>query len=192
MPLRYRRRFIKAIASAFVLGRAGLSSAQNHTGHNPVHTAKDASNIARSQPKLPIRVGTVAPFVTPLRIPGSAGHFAQLSGDAPLRLTAKIIRQPIFGGDPSDLWVYEANIAGQLSWNPFLRLKKGSQVSAVIEEKINNRMQCMRARLDVMFICFRGGDGNHWGQIQQQLNGLKNCLECKAAAQALGQSCQKP
>ena len=63
---------------------------------------------------------------------------------------------------------------------------------AVIEEKINNRMQCMRARLDVMFICFRGGDGNHWGQIQQQLNGLKNCLECKAAAQALGQSCQKP
>ena len=136
MPLRYRRRFIKAIASAFVLGRAGLSSAQNHTGHNPVHTAKDASNIARSQPKLPIRVGTVAPFVTPLRIPGSAGHFAQLSGDAPLRLTAKIIRQPIFGGDPSDLWVYEANIAGQLSWNPFLRLKKGSQVSAVLQNQL--------------------------------------------------------
>lgn len=113
------RRFIKAIASAFVLGRAGLSSAANHTdhgGHNPVHRTKNNGNVARPQPQMPIRVGTVAPFVTPLRIPGAVGHFAQLTGDAPLRLTAKIIRQPIFGGDPSDLWVYEANVAGQTLW----------------------------------------------------------------------------
>ena len=85
--MHYRRQFIKTIASAFVLGRAGLSSAANHTdhaGHNPIHRAKDNGNVARPQPQIPIRVGTVPPFVSALRIPGTVGHFAQLSGAAPL------------------------------------------------------------------------------------------------------------
>jgi blue copper oxidase len=139
MPMQYRRRFIKAIASGLVLGPASVSRAANHAdhaGHIPRHRAKDNGNVARPQPNIPIRVSTVAPFATPLRIPGAVGHFAQLTADTPLRLTAKIVRQPIFGGDSSDLWVYEASVGGQILWNPFLRLKKGSSVSAVLQNQL--------------------------------------------------------
>jgi transglutaminase-like putative cysteine protease len=48
---------------------------------------------------------------------------------------------------------------------------------AVMATKVQNRLDCISARLAVMNTCFRGGDETHWGQIEQQLNGLACCVE---------------
>lgn len=50
-----------------------------------------------------------------------------------------------------------------------------------IQERATNRANCIKARLNVMQICYPGGaagrgDAKHWNQIRQELNGLNKCL----------------
>jgi len=52
----------------------------------------------------------------------------------------------------------------------------------VIQQKIDNRNACIEKRLEIMMTCFRGGDGPHWNQVVQQLNGLVTCQSCLAKA----------
>lgn len=60
---------------------------------------------------------------------------------------------------------------------------------AEINERIGNRSECINARLNVMDVCFRGGDGAHWNQLLEQLSGLRKCQNC--LANALSGSCRK-
>jgi hypothetical protein len=39
-----------------------------------------------------------------------------------------------------------------------------------------NAELCIEARLTVMFVCFNGGDEQHWGQVKTRLKGLFNCV----------------
>lgn len=60
---------------------------------------------------------------------------------------------------------------------------------AEINERIGNRGECINARLNVMEVCFKGGDGAHWNQLLEQLSGLRKCQNC--LARALGGSCRR-
>jgi hypothetical protein len=59
----------------------------------------------------------------------------------------------------------------------------------VIQQKISNRNACISKRLEVMFTCFKGGDGRHWGKVEQELKGLAKCKNCLNTA--LGNQCRK-
>ena len=47
----------------------------------------------------------------------------------------------------------------------------------------------MSKRLEIMGVCFGGGDEGHWKAILNELNGLANCEGCMA--KALFKQCQK-
>jgi transglutaminase-like putative cysteine protease len=48
----------------------------------------------------------------------------------------------------------------------------------VIQEKIAARNACIDKRLEIMFICFSGGDAEHWRHVQQLLQGQARCESC--------------
>ncbi len=50
-----------------------------------------------------------------------------------------------------------------------------------IQERASNRANCIKARLNVMQVCFPGGaagfgDAKHWNHLREELNGLNKCL----------------
>ena len=47
-----------------------------------------------------------------------------------------------------------------------------------INERINNRKACIEKRLEIMFMCFNGGDGGHWIQVVANMVGLTKCQNC--------------
>ena len=53
-----------------------------------------------------------------------------------------------------------------------------------IQSKMGKTTECIEKRLEIMHVCFKGGDGVHWNQIQQELKGLDNCATCLAKVQA--------
>jgi hypothetical protein len=63
----------------------------------------------------------------------------------------------------------------------------GTDSCPQIETKMANRQACIDARIAIMEICYLGGDAEHWDQVQQQLNGLNNCITCKAKKEAAQQ-----
>ena len=44
------------------------------------------------------------------------------------------------------------------------------------QQYFDNERACIDARLAVMYMCFAGGDGAHWNEVTNRLNGLHRCL----------------
>ncbi len=51
-----------------------------------------------------------------------------------------------------------------------------------IQKKIDNRLACMEKRLEIMTLCFKGGNGAHWALLIDHLRGLNGCQNCLARA----------
>jgi blue copper oxidase len=73
------------------------------------------------------------PFTTPLRLPSASGLFALVdAGNTPLRLAARIERQPIFPGRLTDLFAYRADAGGKALFNPLLRARTGDGLDVTL------------------------------------------------------------
>lgn len=59
----------------------------------------------------------------------------------------------------------------------------------VIQQKMANSNACIAKRLEVMFVCFGGGDYAHWEQVRQRLGGLVKCQDC--LTKSLAKQCPK-
>ena len=55
-----------------------------------------------------------------------------------------------------------------------------------IDAKVEQRYQCIAARIAVMTECFGGGNWGHWKQIQDLLAGIDTCRACRAKAKPTG------
>lgn len=66
--------------------------------------------------------------------------------------------------------------------NP-IRCEKGMDCPT-LEQRTKNRTACIAKRLEIMATCFKGGDGSHWREVENHLQGLHNCLTCWNRARA--------
>ena len=59
-----------------------------------------------------------------------------------------------------------------------------------IQEKIDIAEQCIVARIELMDMCYQGGDEAHFGEIEKELKSIRTCSDCKskkvAARQCIG------
>jgi hypothetical protein len=54
----------------------------------------------------------------------------------------------------------------------------------ILEQTTKNRIACITKRLEIMSVCYKGGDKLHWDELERHLQGLHNCRTCLARAQA--------
>lgn len=71
-----------------------------------------------------------------------------------------------------------------------LGCEKGLCDLPTIQERMGLVGRCITARLEMMTVCFKGGDGEHWNQVEQNLRNLRNCRKCEARVLRGGQ-CSK-
>jgi blue copper oxidase len=139
-----RRGFLKKLGGAVTfatwpgagLPLAGLFTSPDAAAQGHKHPASPASAgaprfIPRPQPEREKR-----PLSTPLRLPGATGLFALIDMDRPLKLTARIGRQPLFPGRSTDLWTYETPVANGNALNPLLRARTGDVVDVTLKNEI--------------------------------------------------------
>jgi len=50
--------------------------------------------------------------------------------------------------------------------------------SNILQEKASNFNACIEKRLIHMKLCYNGGDGGHWTQIEKLLTGMNKCVDC--------------
>lgn len=88
------------------------------------------------QAKLP-KTATSLPD-TPLFIPGNSGLLGVLDvSEAPIALTARASTLPIIKGKPSPFLLYETQYGGKSYQNPILRIKRGGQFKASLQNALN-------------------------------------------------------
>ena len=106
-----RRRFLEyAAASGLGLLAGGCRS-------------KSANSIVR---------GTTG--TTPLFIPGNSGKLGVLDmSDAPITLNTRAVTLPLIQGKPSPFLIYETQYGGKTFQNPIIRVKRGSQFKARLQ-----------------------------------------------------------
>lgn len=95
---------------------------------------KHAANA--QQVKLP-RTATSLPD-TPLFIPGNSGLLGVLDvSDAPIALSARASTLSIIKGKPSPFLLYETQYGGKSYQNPIIRIKRGGQFKASLQNALN-------------------------------------------------------
>ena len=90
---------------------------------------------------LPLRAGAarkMAQQYTPLLIPGSSGPLGMLDiSDAPLTLSARATTLPLIQGKPSPFLTYAAQYGAKEYQNPIIRIKRGKQFNARLQNDLN-------------------------------------------------------
>ncbi|MFZ6769363.1 transglutaminase domain-containing protein [Undibacterium sp. Di26W] len=67
---------------------------------------------------------------------------------------------------------------------------KGNECDmTVLEDNVAKQNDCIQKRIDVMMMCFGGGDGTHWKEVGGRMQGLVKCQEC--VANLLARQCKK-
>jgi blue copper oxidase len=121
-----RRKFLQyAAASGLgILGGGYLYQyATNTRQNNLLGSAVAARNAARH---------------TPLLIPGDSGPLGVLDmSDAPLTLNAHAATLPLIQGKPSPFLIYETQYGGKVYQNPIIRVKRGSQFKAILQNDLD-------------------------------------------------------
>ena len=75
---------------------------------------------------------------TPLLIPGNSGPLGMLDmADAPLTLDARAITLPLIQGKPSPFLTYAAQYAGKTYQNPTIRIQRGKQFTARLQNGLD-------------------------------------------------------
>ena len=75
---------------------------------------------------------------TPLLIPGNSGPLGMLDmTDAPLTLSARAITLPLIQGKPSPFLTYAAQYAGKTYQNPTIRIQRGKQFTARLQNDLD-------------------------------------------------------
>lgn len=67
-----------------------------------------------------------------------------------------------------------------------------NQSCGLMVDKLRAKEACIAARLDVMNICYLGGDSGHWQQIEQKMKEINKCINCISANIAVGGQCAAP
>jgi len=120
-----RRKFLQyAAASGLgILGGGYLYKyATNTSQNNLLGTAAAARNAAR---------------YTPLFIPGGSGPFGILDiSDAPLTLNTRATTLPLIQGKPSPFLIYAAQYNNKDYQNPIIRIKRGKQFNARLQNNL--------------------------------------------------------
>jgi len=120
-----RRKFLQyAAASGLgILGSGYLYKYATNTRQNDfLGTAAAARNVAR----------------TPLFIPGNSGPLGILDiSDAPLTLNARATTLPLIQGKPSPFLIYAAQYGNKDYQNPIIRIKRGKQFNARLQNDLN-------------------------------------------------------
>lgn len=75
---------------------------------------------------------------TPLLIPGNSGPLGMLDiTDAPLTFNARAIKLPLIQGKPSPFLTYAAQYAGKTYQNPTIRIQRGQQFTARLQNGLD-------------------------------------------------------
>ena len=75
---------------------------------------------------------------TPLFIPGDSGRLGILDmSDAPITLNAHAATLPLIQGKPSPFLIYAAQYGGKAYQNPIIRVKRGSQFKAILQNDLD-------------------------------------------------------
>ena len=122
-----KRKFIKyaALSGLGILGGGYLykHAANTNRQYNFLGDAEAARNVAR---------------YTPLLIPGNGGPLGILDiSDAPLTLNARSTTLPLIQSKQSPFLIYEAKYAGKGYQNPIIRIKRGNQFNARLQNDLN-------------------------------------------------------
>ncbi|BBP03023.1 periplasmic cell division protein (SufI) [Sulfuriferula plumbiphila] len=120
-----RRKFLQyAAASGLgILGGGYLYQYATNTRQNNFLGSAAARNMADS---------------TPLFIPGDSGPLGVLDmTDAPMTLNARAATLPLIQGKPSPFLIYNAQYANQTYQNPIIRIQRGSQFNARLQNDLN-------------------------------------------------------
>lgn len=85
-----------------------------------------------------LRAGRAEVRRTPLLIPGNSGPLGMLDvTDAPLTLSARATTLPLIQGKPSPFLTYAAQYAGKTYQNPTLRIRRGKQFTARLQNGLD-------------------------------------------------------
>ncbi len=122
-----RRKFLKygTVSALGILGGGYLYKYATNTSHsNFMATATAAAR-------------TTARY-TPLLIPGNGGPLGILDmSDAPLTLNARSTTLPLIQSKQSPFLIYEAKYAGKGYQNPIIRIRRGNQFNARLQNDLN-------------------------------------------------------
>ena len=74
----------------------------------------------------------------PLFIPGDSGRLGILDmSDEPITLNARAVTLPLIEGKPSPFLIYETQYGGKSYQNPIIRVKRGSQFKAILQNGLD-------------------------------------------------------
>lgn len=102
---------------------------------------KYRGNDANAQPAIPGHTDLPAAHVgahTPLFIPGNSGPLGILDvTDAPISFTTRATTLPLLPGKPSPFLIYDTQYGGRSYQNPILRIQRGGQFKATLQNSLN-------------------------------------------------------
>jgi len=118
-----KRRSFLQIAAATGLGLLGIAKYATSPRRNNASSGAAAARNTTSD--------------TPLFIPGDSGRLGVLDmTDAPITLSARAATLPLIAGKPSPFLIYEAQYGGKSYQNPIIRIERGSQFRATLQNDL--------------------------------------------------------
>lgn len=123
--------FTLAGATGFLAGQwpsaeAGQQNGANRTGRGSL--AAQAQAMERA-----------ADFANPLRLPSEEGILGVFEPAGPFAITAKPMEAEVIKGYPTTLWVYHIEEGGRSYINPVIKVRKGSNFTAVFNNLLPQR-----------------------------------------------------
>lgn len=99
---------------------------------------KYTTNARQDNTLGPVTAAGNAAHYTPLLIPGNSGPLGILDvTDAPITFTTRATTLPLLPGKPSPFLIYDTQYGGRSYQNPILRIRRGGQFKATLQNNLN-------------------------------------------------------